>query len=131
VSPVKLCLTRLSLFKITPLFKYHKNTFILVALRLRLPLLLHKRDTLSLIARVETELRTSNRCYCTVLYHPCLGSLTHGNRESRPPKPTLFVSSSARVKTDNQVFRECLPHDCSIDPQFPLLPSNGRTTCVW
>ena len=34
--------------------------------------------------------------------HP--GSCEHGNREGRPPKPVPFVSSSARVKTDNQVF---------------------------
>jgi hypothetical protein len=31
------------------------------------------------------------------------------------------VSSSAWVKTD----KERLPHDCSIDPQLPVLPGSG------
>ena len=49
------------------------------------------------------------------------GSCKHGNRESRPPKPAPFVSSSARVKTGNQVFGERL-RDCSIVQQPHLLP---------
>ena len=49
------------------------------------------------------------------------GSCEHGNRESMPPKPMLFVSSSAQVKIGNQVFGERLC-DCSIVQQPHLLP---------
>jgi hypothetical protein len=63
------------------------------------------------------------RC-CVAPCHLCLGSCTHGNRESMPLKLVLFMSSSTRVKTDNQVFGERLPRDFSF---FILLctTSNG------
>ena len=58
-------------------------------------------------------------------------SYAHRSRESRPPKPAPFVSSSARVKTGNQVFGERL-RDCSIVRQPHLLPGvrggGGRST---
>jgi hypothetical protein len=50
-----------------------------------------------------------------------LSSCKHGNRENRPPKPASFVSSSARIKTHNQVFGEWL-RDCSIVQQPHPLP---------
>ena len=69
------------------------------SLHLRLPCCI--KETLLLFARDETELRTPTRYCCVPLCHPCPDSCAHGHRESRPPKPVSFVSSSARVKTDN------------------------------
>ena len=92
-------------------------TFPCASLHLRL-LCCIKETLLLLFARDEIELRTPT-CYCCVaLSHPRPDSCAHGNRESRPPKPVSFVSSSARVKIGNQVFGERLPCDCS----FVLLP---------
>jgi hypothetical protein len=48
-------------------------------------------------------------------------SCAHSNREIRPTKPAPFMSSSAWVKTN----KERLPHDCSFDPQLPVLPGGG------
>ena len=59
---------------------------------------------------------------------PVLVPASTGYRESRPPKPS-FASSSARVKTDNQVFGERL-RDRSIVQQPHILPGvrggNGK-----
>ena len=70
------------------------------SLHLRLPCCI-KETLLLLFARYETELRTPTRCCCVALCHPRPDSCAHRNRESMPLKLVSFVSSSARVKTDN------------------------------
>ena len=98
-----------------------------LALWLHLPVSLHKRDTLSLVRereeRREHIARTPPHCCCAALCHSHLGSCAHKNRESRPPKPAPFASSSARVKNGNQVFGERLH---ATARSFVLLPATSR-----
>jgi hypothetical protein len=80
----------------------------LLALQLHFPLSLHKRDTLSLCTRERRE-------------H--IARTPHRNRESRPPKPALIASSSAWLKTGNQVLGK---HLHATAHSFVLLLTTSR-----
>ena len=86
------------------------------SLQLHRPLSLHKRGHSLSCTRERREhiTRTPSHWCCAAICHPCPGSCVHRNRESRPPKPAPFVSSSVRVKTGNQVFGS----DYTIDRSY-------------
>jgi hypothetical protein len=88
-----------------------------------------KGAILLLFERDETELRTPNSLpLCCSLSFPS-GSCAHRSRENRPPKPAQFMSSSARVKTNNFLYFSATAA-CVVIGTATLIymASNGMTT---
>ena len=82
----------------------------------------YKRNTPLVHQREETTKNTTLLLLCCSSYSRP-GSCVHKNRESRPPKPMPFVSSSAWVKIGNQVFGSVFPATARWF-FFLLLPDN-------